>query len=361
MVRKVDKFNVAVLGSTGLVGQKFVSILGKHPWFEIKYLTATENKVGKKYSEAVQWYVEEPLPENVKDIDLIKNEQLLSNKDLDLVFSALPADVAEKIEPEFLKKGIHVVSNASNLRMESDIPLLNPEVNGDHVLLAKLQFKRGWRGYLLKVPNCTTSIMTLSLKPIIDSYGIREIFVTSLQAVSGAGIHGQSSMSIIGNVVPYIEKEEEKIENESRKILGRVDNSTLSLSDLTVYATSTRVPVLFGHMVSVFAKLKEVPSDVADVEKAMLEFRGNKLKNKELPSKPDMPLVLRKEKDRPQPRLDYSTGNGMSVTVGRIRLDTKSGIIRYVAVGDNISRGAAGNGVLIGELLINSIRRGELD
>ncbi|PUA33504.1 MAG: aspartate-semialdehyde dehydrogenase [Zestosphaera tikiterensis] len=355
----MDKLKVGVLGATGLVGQRFVSLLYKHPWFELSFLTASEKKSGVKYGEAVNWLITSELPDDVSEVKLIKNdlEDIRAYKP-DIVFSALPPEVAVSIEPLLLINGIHVVSNASNMRLEHDIPLLNPEVNADHIGLVQLQRTRGWRGYLLKVPNCSTAILTLSLKPIMDILKIRNVFVTTLQAVSGAGLTGVPSMSIIDNVIPYIQNEEEKIENETLKILGSYTNGVMVKPKINVSASCTRVPVIEGHTEIVFVEFEgDVDLDVGDVRKSLREFKSNKVKGLGLPTAPEEPVVVVEALDRPQPRLDRLVNNGMAVVVGRVRVVKPLNLLKYVVVGNNLVRGAAGTGVLIAELLTHYLRR----
>jgi len=345
---------VAVLGATGLVGQRYVSLLARHPWFEIVLVTGSERGYGKKYGEVVRWVLEEPMPSNLGDMVVEKLEAgRISKEQVDIVFSALPPEVGVDVEVELAKKGIMVVSNASPMRMEPDIPLLNPEVNADHVEVLELQRRiRNWSGGIVKVPNCTTSILTLSLKPLVDEFGVRRVIVSSMQAISGAGLTGLPAMVIADNLIPFIEGEEEKVQSESIKILGEVGEKGIALNkDIKVSASCHRVNVLEGHTLSVFLELRKSAS-VSELIEAMKEFKSNKIKNLKLPTAPSNPVIVRKENDRPQPRLDRSEGNGMSVVVGRIRYDEEVGLVKYIALGHNTIRGAAGNGVLIAELLV---------
>ncbi|MEM0027756.1 MAG: aspartate-semialdehyde dehydrogenase [Ignisphaera sp.] len=348
------KRRVAVLGATGIVGQRFVQLLAEHPWFDLELLMASERSAGKKYADSVHWALEKPMPKISYELQLHSIDiEMLSKEKIDIVFTALPADVAKDLEPQIAKKGIVVVSNASSMRLEPDIPLLNPEVNADHIEVIESQKRiRGWSGAIVKVPNCTTAILTLTLKPLLDDFGVRRVVVSTMQALSGAGLTGVPSMFILDNLIPYIEGEEEKVEKESKKILGSVKGGAIEFNnDVAVTASCHRVMVLDGHTEAVFVELDRKVA-VDEVVKALEEFRGNKIRGLDLPIAPSKPIVVRKEIDRPQPRLDRMEGNGMSVVVGRIREDRVLNGIKYVAVGHNTIRGAAGNGVLIAELLV---------
>lgn len=348
------KRRVAVLGATGIVGQRFVQLLAEHPWFDLELLMASERSAGKRYAEAVHWVLEKPMPRIAYELQLHPIDiEMLSKEKIDIVFTALPADVARDLEPQIARKGIVVVSNASSMRLEPDIPLLNPEVNADHVEVIETQKKvRGWSGAIAKVPNCTTAILTLTLKPLVDEFGIRRVVVSTMQALSGAGLTGVPSMFILDNLIPYIEGEEEKVENESKKILGSIKSGAIEFNNnVEVTASCHRVMVLDGHTEAVFVELNRKAS-IDEVAKALEEFKGNKIRGLDLPTAPSKPVVVRKEIDRPQPRLDRMEGNGMSVVVGRIREDKVLNGVKYVVVGNNTIRGAAGNGVLIAELLV---------
>ncbi len=344
---------VAVLGATGLVGQRFVALLANHPWFELIALTASEGSVGKRYVDVVRWFVEKPILEELRDVTLAAlNADALVKDGVEIAFSALPTEVARGVEVELAKKGVVVVSNASSMRLEPDIPLVNPEVNADHLGVIEQQRRiRGWDGALIKIPNCTTAILTLSLKPLIDEFGVNVVIASSMQAVSGAGLSGLPSMLIIDNLIPYIEGEEEKIESESRKILGSLGHRSIELNDHISISTSChRVMVLEGHTIAVFTGLRRDAS-LEEVLRAMSEFRTNKIKDLKLPTAPERPIVIRNEPDRPQPRLDRLEGGGMSVVVGRVRGDAALRGVKYEVLGHNTVRGAAGTGVLIAEVL----------
>ncbi|MCS7111320.1 MAG: aspartate-semialdehyde dehydrogenase [Ignisphaera sp.] len=344
---------VAVLGATGIVGQRLVSLLGNHPWFELTAVAASEKSVGKKYCEVVRWVIERPMPAKAGDLELLPISSDIAREKIDIVFTALPAEIAKDIEIELARQGVIVVSNASPMRLEPDIPLINPEVNADHIEAIEYQRKiRGWSGAIVKVPNCTTAILTLSLKPILDDFGIKKVIVSTMQALSGAGLTGVPSMFILDNLIPFIEGEEEKVENESRKILGRLKTDGIALNTSFVASASChRVMVLEGHTEAVFV---ETERDVVieDLIRIMEEFRSNKIKGLGLPTAPEKPIVVRREIDRPQPRFDRMEGEGMSVVVGRLRKDYALSGVKYVVLGHNTLRGAAGTGVLIAELMV---------
>ncbi|MEM1526020.1 MAG: aspartate-semialdehyde dehydrogenase [Ignisphaera sp.] len=348
------KRRVAVLGATGIVGQRFVSLLADHPWFELAMVTASERFVGRRYSEAVKWVIEKPMPEIVEDfvLETLDVKRIVEEK-IDIVFVALPKEVAVTVEPELAGKGLAVVSNASNMRLEPDIPLLDPEINADHVEIVEFQRRnRGWSGAIAKVPNCTTAILVLTLKPLYDEFGIKRVVVASMQGLSGAGLTGVPSMYILDNIIPFIEGEEEKLETESRKILGTITGGSIAINnEFLVSASCHRVMVLEGHSLAVFVETSR-KVEVEEVIKAMEEFRGNKIKGLGLPTAPVKPIIVRREVDRPQPRLDRFAGNGMSVVVGRIREEKTLNGVKYFAVGHNTIRGAAGTGVLIAELMV---------
>ncbi len=349
----MDKLRVAVLGATGLVGQRFLTLLNDHPMFEVEYLVASEKSAGKKYREVVKWCIEEELPEKFAEMEILPPDTDKLPK-VDLIFSALPSDVAEKIELELVKRGFVVVSNASNNRLDPDVPLVVPEINADHLGILKIQREnRKWFGLLIKNANCTTIILTLTLKPLHDLAKIRKIVVTTMQAISGAGIGSDAvlGISIVDNIIPYIKKEEEKVQTESRKILGTFTGNEIKWADFKIFATTTRVPVIDGHLESVYIEF-EKDVDVDDVINSFETFnKYNKVSSLNLPTSPPKPIVIRSEIDRPQPRLDRKEGRGMSVVVGRIRKVDRNAI-SYLVLGHNTIRGAAGNTVLIAETLV---------
>jgi len=340
---------VAILAATGAVGQRFVQLLEGHPWFEIEVLAASERSAGKKYRDACNWTLESEMPPEIGEMTVVNTNVQSMEKagDVDLVFSALPGDLAGPVEEEFAVK-YPVLSKASAHRLEEDVPLLIPEVNPDHLALIPIQRRRrGWKGFVSTDPNCSTVQLAISLKPLM-AFGLRKVLVSTMQALSGAGYPGVASLDIIDNVVPYIPKEEEKLELETKKILGIFDGTKIQNAGIALSASCNRVNVKDGHLETVFVELEEKPS-VEEVEKAFEEFRGEPQRLK-LPSAPEKPIVVRKETNRPQPRYDRDAGNGMSIVVGRIRSDPVM-TIKYLCLGHNTIRGAAGAGILSAELM----------
>jgi aspartate-semialdehyde dehydrogenase len=335
----------AVLGATGNVGQIFIRLLNGHPWFKVSVVAASERSAGRTYSEAARWRQPTSIPEDIADLDVVSIKPK-AVKDVNVIFSALPAEVAGKTEEEFAKAGYVVVSNASAHRMEPDVPLLNPEINCDHVsLIEEQRRRRKWDGAIVTNPNCSASVLTLSLKPIYDEFGIESVVVSTMQAISGAGYPGVASLDIVDNVIPFIRKEEEKLQTETLKILG----SPTEPADFKISASCHRVPTLDGHMEAVFVELKR-DADPDSVVATMEGFVGAPQRLK-LPTAPAKPVVVRREEDRPQTRLDRMEGGGMSVVVGRVRKDPVVGGVKFVALGHNTIRGAAGCGVLNAEYL----------
>jgi aspartate-semialdehyde dehydrogenase len=335
----------AVLGATGNVGQIFVQLLDGHPWFKTSVVAASERSKGRTYDEASRWRQSTPIPEAVAQLDVVYIEPK-AVKDVDIVFSALPAAVARKVEEDFASAGYVVVSNASAHRMDPDVPMINPEINCSHVsLIEEQRRKRKWDGAIVTNPNCSTTVLSLALKPIYDEFGINRVIVSTMQAISGAGYSGVPSLNIIDNVIPYIGGEEEKMETEMQKILG----SPSEPADFKVSASCHRVPTTDGHMEAVFVETKKEaePNAVAD---AMENFVGEPQKLN-LPSAPEKPVIVMKEMDRPQTRLDRMEGKGMSTVVGRIRKDPVLNGVKFLALGHNTIRGAAGCGVLNAEYL----------
>ncbi len=342
----MKKIKVAVLGATGMVGQRFISLLEGHPFFELTDIAASERSAGKRYGDAASWYLESGMPESMQDRVVSEIDPKVI--DADIVFSALPSDVAMDVEPAFARAGFTVASNASAYRDEADVPLLIPEINPEHLGLLEVQRRnRGWDGAIITNPNCTSIVLTLSLKPLYDSFGIDRLFVTSMQALSGAGYSGVSAMSIIDNVIPYIGGEEEKVESESHKILGSFDDGAIKDAEFKISASCNRVFTSDGHLESVFIDLSEKPS-VDEVEDAFKSFGGLPQKLG-LPTAPKPPIVLRSESDRPQPRFDRMAGAGMAISVGRVRKDSIFDI-KYSVLGHNTIRGAAGASILNAEL-----------
>ncbi len=334
----MDRLKVYIIGATGLVGQRYVQLLASHPWFEIVGLAASEKSEGKTLSQ-IGWVLEEPPPPQVADIKIEKIDVDKIPK-VDFVFSALPSEVAAKVEPELAARGHTVVSNASNMRMDPDVPLVVPEINPEDLsLLERQRAERGWRGAVVKKPNCTTTILNLPLKPVLDEWGIERIHVVTMQALSGAGFAGVPSVAIIDNLIPYIRGEEDKVAAETKKILKK---------DFEIYVTTTRVPVLDGHTEVVYVDTAR-DFDVAAVANALARFKGLPQELK-LPTAPERPIEVKPQIDRPQPRLDRWAGRGMAVVVGRIRkLAPRK--LAFVVLGHNTVRGAAGNSVLTAELM----------
>ncbi len=343
----MNRIKVGILGATGMVGQSLVQLLEKHPWFEVTELAASERSMGKTYADLMQerWGISPKIPEYARDLVV---KECKPDLDCDLVLSALDSSVAFEIEETFAKNGYAVSSNAKNHRMESDVPLLIPEINYEHVDLIKAQQKRrGWKGFIVTDPNCSTIHMTLALKPLYDRFGIEKLMVTTLQAVSGAGYYGVSSMDIIDNVLPYIKDEEEKMESEPLKILGLLAKDSITMAQFPISAQCNRVAVKYGHTECVSVKLGKKAS-VEEIIDAFEKF--NPLGEMGLPSAPKRPIIYSRGDNRPQPKLDADNENGMASTVGRLR---KCSILDYkfVVLGHNVIRGAAGAAILNAELL----------
>ena len=332
----------AILGATGLVGQRFVQLLNDHSWFEIASLTGSDRSAGMVYKDAVNWRMETQLKQKIGELTVQPTDP--KEVDADVVFSALPSDEALKVEESFARAGYAVVSNAAAHRMDIDVPLMNPEANFDHLSLIDQQRReRKWDGAIITNPNCTTAVLTLSLKPIHVSYGIRNVVMSSMQAVSGAGYPGVASLDIIDNIVPFIKDEEGKVERETKKILGEAGKP----AGFKVSASCHRVPVIDGHTEAVFVETEKQASP-EEIAESMGNFAAEPQKLR-LPSAPEKPVVVRQEPDRPQPRFDRAEGRGMAVVVGRIRKDTVFDGVKYVALGHNTIRGAAGCAILIAE------------
>lgn len=337
---------VGVLGATGAVGQQFVASLATHPWFRLAWVAASDRSAGRRYGDYAAWRLPGDVPPAAAALRL---EEARPGRAPQLVFSALDASVAGEIESAFADAGHWVVSNARNHRLEATVPLLVPEVNADHHRLVHAQgVAAGRRGAIVTNPNCSTAILTLALAPL-RPFGLSSVVVTTLQAVSGAGYPGLPALDILGNVIPTIAGEEEKLERETRKILGRFAGDHVELHPVVVSAQTTRVPVVDGHMMTVSVAFDEAPS-VEAVVAALAEFRGAP-DVRGLPSAPARPVVVTHEADRPQPRRDVSAGGGMTVTVGRVRA-CPAHHIKFVALGHNTIRGAAGAAILNAELLV---------
>jgi len=342
-----NKIPVAVLGATGMVGQRFVQLLARHPWFKISALASSEHSAGKIYQDACHWLLDGNIPAEIGKMVVQSVQPTLDAK---IVFSALPASVAVKVEPAFAEAGYAVCSNASSFRYEEDVPVIIPEINHDHTALLSTQRKnRGWKGSLVTSPNCTTTGIALPLKPLHEAFGVNKIFVVTMQAVSGAGYPGISFLDIEDNVIPFIGGEEQKIETETQLLLGKIKENQRLPANITISAQANRVSVKEGHTICLSIGFVHKPSR-EEIISILENFKGIE-GTPNLPSMPKQILVVRQEKDRPQPRKDRIVNDGMSVTVGRIRtcpiLD-----YRMVTVSHNTLRGAASGSILNAELLI---------
>ena len=339
------KTEVGVLGATGMVGQTLVRLLENHPWFELKWVAASERSSGRSYRDAASWRLSAPMPEASRGLTV---EDCKPGRGPRLVFSGLDAAAAALIEPEFAKCGHVVVTNAGAFRMEPDVPLLVPEINADHLKLAPKQKDRGWKGMIVTNPNCCTVTLTMALAALERAFGVKRVAVTTLQAVSGAGYPGVPSMDILGNVIPFIRNEEEKLESEAQKIFGALREGLIEPADITVSAQVNRVPVLDGHTESISVELR---SEVAlnDLKRVWRTFRAEP-QERRLPSAPERPVIVMDEPDRPQPRLDAEREGGMATFIGRARACS---ILqwKFTAMGHNTIRGAAGAALLNAELM----------
>ncbi len=342
------KRTVAVLGATGTVGQRFVSLLADHPWFRLVALTGSERSVGQRYRDAARWHVGADIPATMRDMVVTPTRPGL---DAEIVFSALPASEADLVEEDFARAGHHVFSNARSHRMDPDVPLLVPEVNPAHArVLAAQRTRRGWSGSLVTNPNCSTIHLVLALAPLQRRFGVEGLIVTTMQALSGAGYPGVPSLDAIDNVVPFIDGEEEKLAAESRKILGDLAGAAFRDAPFTLSAHCNRVAVRDGHMETVSLRLATRATH-EQVVQALASFRGAP-QEKGLPTAPRCPVIVRTERDRPQPVLDRDVENGMATVVGRVREDPVLGW-KFVLLGHNTIRGAAGASVLNAELLVS--------
>ncbi|HEY2375139.1 MAG TPA: aspartate-semialdehyde dehydrogenase [Gemmatimonadaceae bacterium] len=344
-----ERRRVAVLGATGAVGQRFVRLLENHPWFEIAELAASERSAGRAYGEAVRWVTPGQMPRSLAGKTIVACDP--SAVSSDIVFSALDSSVAGDAEMAFARAGKTVLTNAKNHRMAPDVPLVIAEVNPGHLRVLQSQRRqRKWSGAIIANGNCSAIVTTLALAPIHERFGISEVFVSTMQAVSGAGYPGVPSLDILGNVIPFINDEEDKLESEVRKFLGTAASDEIDLAPMTVSAHCNRVPVETGHTVCVSVRLRERAS-AQEVEDAIRQWQGAP-EARGLPSSPEAAVEVSDLPDRPQPRRDVMRGNGMTVTVGRIRPDTLFDV-KLVATGDNVVRGAAGASVLNAELMVN--------
>jgi len=343
------QYRVGILGATGTVGQRFIQLLDYHPQFKVTALAASDRSQGEIYANACNWRLPGAMPESVKSLLV---EPPRAPLDCDLVFSSLPASIAAQAEELFARAGYPVFSNSSAHRMESDVPLLIPEVNHEHLALCNVQgkqrrYKNG--AFILANPNCSAIALSLALAPLHGRFGVASVAVTTMQALSGAGHPGVASLDIADNVLPFIEGEEEKIESETKKILGRLGSDRVEHSPIAVSAQCHRVNVSDGHLLAVRVKLVH-GAGLEEVREALASFRSLPQELR-LHSAPEWPILVRDEPDRPQPRLDRDAGGGMSVTIGRIARDPVLDY-RFVALGHNTIRGAAGAAILNAELLV---------
>ncbi len=339
------RIEVGVLGATGMVGQQFINQLAGHPWFELTWLAASERSEGKRYSDAASWRLETLIPDGVAERTV---EACAPGKGPRLVFSALDASVAGELEQAFADAGHVVLSNARNHRMNPVVPLLVPEVNADHLGLLRVQARqRGGKGAIVTNPNCSTIVLSMALAPL-RAFGLRACLVSTMQAVSGAGYPGVPSLDILGNVIPFISGEEEKIETETRKILGTLAGAEVEPHPVRVSAHTNRVPVVDGHTETVSVALEQKPS--LEALRAAIDGFAGEPQRLGLPSAPERPLLYLDQPNRPQPRFDAGRGRGMTVSVGRLR---PCGVLdwKFVALGHNTVRGAAGASVLNAELM----------
>ena len=342
---------VAVLGATGSVGQRFMSLLDNHPWFKVVALAASDRSVGQKYLSAARWVLDTPMPDYAKDMIVVP--ATIEAVQARIVFSALHSDVAKELEPQFAQAGVAVCSNASSYRRGEDVPLLLPEINADHIHLIKEQRKkRGWSGAILTNPNCTSTGLTIALKALDDAIGVKKVIAFSMQALSGAGYPGVPSLDIMDNVIPNVANggEEDKVEWEPRKMLGKLNGGKIDLADIIFSAHANRVAVTDGHTVCASVELAN-QTDPEAAEAVLREYCAPAAA-KELPSAPRPVIEVRNEADRPQPRLDRLAGKGMTTVVGRVRRDPILDI-KFVVLSHNTIRGAAGGSIYNAELLVS--------
>ncbi len=344
-----QRIKVAVLGATGMVGQRFIELLANHPWFELAAVTGSERRTGQRYGDAAVWRLPSTPPAAALDLPMLAPD---AEFDAPIVFSALPADVAESIEPLLAARGHAVFTNASSYRMAEDVPLVIAEVNADHLQIVEQQrSQRGWKGFIVANGNCVAIPVALALKPLQDAFGVRRVFIATMQAITGAGYPGVASYDIMGNVIPYISTEEEKVEAETKKFLGAYQDGAITFAPISVSAQCNRVAVRDGHTVCISVELGQNGVSSDDLVAAFREFRGEP-QRRNLPSAPAQPIVVRDERDRPQPARDADAGGGMTVVVGRVRPCAILGH-KFVVLGNNTIRGAAGASILNAELMVD--------
>lgn len=344
----MSQISVAVLGATGSVGQRFISLLDGHPLFKVVALAASDRSAGQQYVKACHWILTDPMPDWAREMVVVPCSP--SDVQAQIVFSALPADQAKEIEPQFAQAGMAVCSNASSYRRDADVPLLLPEINADHIGLVRAQRQvRGWSGCIMTNPNCTSTGLAVALKALQDSFGLKRVFAVSLQALSGAGYPGVSSLDIIDNVIPNIGGEEEKVEWESRKMLGKMSPGGIEMAEVKISAHTNRVAVTDGHLVCASVELGQEVSPEAAIQ-ALRDYQAPAA-SRDLPSAPRPVIVVREEAYRPQPRLDRMTGKGMTTVVGRVRPDPLLHL-KFAVLSHNTIRGAAGGSIYNAELLV---------
>ncbi len=341
------KLPVAILGATGMVGQRFVQLLDNHPWFETAILVGSERSAGRTYGDACHWVIESDMPAALRDRPVRGLDDPI---DAPLVFSALPSSVAGPVEERLAAAGHMVCSNASSHRTAPDVPLLIPEVNPDHLALIAVQRRRrGWSGAIITNPNCTSTPITMAFRPLLDAFGISKAVVVSMQALSGAGYPGVPSYDAIDNVIPFIGGEEPKVESEPLKMLGTLRDEAVQPASITIAAHCNRVPVLEGHMVCISVELERAAS-LDEVRDALRNFRALP-QTLALPTAPAVPLIVREEENRPQPRRDRGIDRDMPTVVGRVRPCPLLSY-RMVVMAHNTVRGAAGGSLLNAELML---------
>jgi aspartate-semialdehyde dehydrogenase len=341
---------VLVLGATGSVGQRFVQLLDGHPWFEVAGLTGSDRSVGQTYARACHWILGEPMPAWARGLTVLPTEPAAAPARV--AFSALPADLARSLEPQFARAGLAVCSNASAFRNEPDVPILLPEANPEHLaLIPRQRRERGWSGCIVTNPNCTSTGLSVALKALQGAFGLRRAVVVSLQAVSGAGYPGVASLDILDNVLPDIAGEEDKVEWEPRKMLGRMQGEQLAPADFVLSAHTNRVAVSDGHLVCASVEFDR-PVAAEAAAQVLSSYQAPKV-SRGLPSAPHPVILVREEADRPQPRLDRLTGGGMTTVVGRLRPDPVFHL-KFVVLSHNTIRGAAGGSIYNAELLVKS-------
>jgi aspartate-semialdehyde dehydrogenase len=340
------RFPVGILGATGIVGQRFIQLLEHHPWFEVAWLAASERSEGKQYAEAARWKLTTPIPQRVAEMRVSEADP----KDAPgLIFAALDAAIATELEPKFAEAGKVVITNSSALRMNEDVPLIIPEVNADHLRLLERQSWRKNGGFVVTNANCSAIGLVMALSPL-RQFGIEKVMAVTMQAISGAGYPGVASLDILGNVIPYIGSEEEKMERETRKMLGTMNGTGVKAAEFAMSAQCNRVSVEDGHTESVSISFAQKPSAEEIIRAWEDSAITSAIRGLKLPSAPDQPVIYDRAVDRPQPRLDVNRGSGMSATVGRLR---PCGVLdwKFTVLSHNVIRGAAGAAILNAELL----------